>query len=439
MLRNTSRVIAAGFLMLFCSLIACAQDYSISGRVIDMQNRPVPAAIVFHLALSRRSEAAKVTAADAAVADRDGRFRFEGADPDSLDRVIYVGQREPVGVFLMRVPPFASASAMSDATVGRAFRIEPGKDLDLGDIHSQVDYHVVSLSLRGRDDSRLPKEMIDTRKIRVRVRDFRGDIVADGGLGWIGVDAPAISDDGTLRVALPQGRWSIEAAIRDENRRLRSAPASIVLGGDDHEAAILNLKLDQQRSAYDDPSPQIDSRQALEALAAMGLAFEPQTFSERAERGNTTVLRLFLAAGMDIDAHGEDGVTALMRSSRYVETVSFLLSRGAKVDLKSDAGSTALIVAAAEGHTESLQALLRAGADPNIASSTGRTALMLAAGSNHADVVELLLKAGADPFIRDEEDKSALDYATIVGAQDRAIGLLIKEAQKHRKPLARTQ
>jgi len=128
----------------------------------------------------------------------------------------------------------------------------------------------------------------------------------------------------------------------------------------------------------------------------------------------------------------EHGFSALMKGLRFVEMVRLLLHRGAKVDLKTDAGDTALSFAAAEGYLESLEELLHAGADPNSITRSGRTALMLASGNNHPEVVKLLLAAGADPLLKDKEQKSALDYATSVGADKGTTGLLLKRAQGSR-------
>jgi ankyrin repeat protein len=73
-----------------------------------------------------------------------------------------------------------------------------------------------------------------------------------------------------------------------------------------------------------------------------------------------------------------------------------LIDRGAKVDAKDRKGQTALMWAAADGHSEVVQALLQAGADPRARLKSGFTPLLFAAREGRAEAVEVLLKAGAD-------------------------------------------
>jgi cytohesin len=73
------------------------------------------------------------------------------------------------------------------------------------------------------------------------------------------------------------------------------------------------------------------------------------------------------------------------------------MSHAEPSDARHDDGSTALILAAQNGHLAVVEALLKAGADAARATTDGRTALHLAAQNGHTAVVEALLKAGADP------------------------------------------
>lgn len=72
------------------------------------------------------------------------------------------------------------------------------------------------------------------------------------------------------------------------------------------------------------------------------------------------------------------------------------LAGGAGVDVPdAEDGRTALMRAAAFGREEASSALLAVGADPRRTDVQGTTALHLAAGNGHVDVVRLLLRAGA--------------------------------------------
>ena len=77
------------------------------------------------------------------------------------------------------------------------------------------------------------------------------------------------------------------------------------------------------------------------------------------------------------------------------EAVERLAAEGASVDAKDEYGYTAVVKAAAKGHTEVVEALLRLGCDPNAPDpGVGWTALMYAAIKGHGGVVGALLEHG---------------------------------------------
>jgi ankyrin repeat protein len=115
------------------------------------------------------------------------------------------------------------------------------------------------------------------------------------------------------------------------------------------------------------------------------------------------MVAILLAAGADVDARDEHDMTPLLstpsnRTRARAAVAAALLAAGAKPDLVSDEGWTALHYAAFEGADDVAKVLLDAGADPNVTDHAGVTPLHVAAG-NHAAyerVVEALLAGGAD-------------------------------------------
>ena len=71
-----------------------------------------------------------------------------------------------------------------------------------------------------------------------------------------------------------------------------------------------------------------------------------------------------------------------------------LLSRGADINARNEAGMTALMVAAYLGRLEMVRSLSDHGADLNATDSKGSTAAMLADQSGHEDVVRILVARG---------------------------------------------
>ena len=79
-----------------------------------------------------------------------------------------------------------------------------------------------------------------------------------------------------------------------------------------------------------------------------------------------------------------------------LEAVKALLARGAKPDARERRGQTALMWAAAEGHTAVVRALIDAGADINATLDSGFTPFFFAVREGHIDVVRAFLEAGVD-------------------------------------------
>ncbi|HUW36862.1 MAG TPA: ankyrin repeat domain-containing protein [Rhodocyclaceae bacterium] len=97
--------------------------------------------------------------------------------------------------------------------------------------------------------------------------------------------------------------------------------------------------------------------QAVEKLVAAGAAINPKGWTPliyAAFGGYTTIARLLLEKGADVDAAAPNGVTALMAAARngHLKTVQLLLDHGARLDLRNQDGATASDWAAAAGNSD---------------------------------------------------------------------------------------
>jgi ankyrin repeat protein len=96
-----------------------------------------------------------------------------------------------------------------------------------------------------------------------------------------------------------------------------------------------------------------------------------------------------------------------------------LIAAGADVDRQSDdRGYSPLMDAAQKGDPVMLSLLLSAGAKPDLRSKDGQTALIICAGRGDVAMSKLLIEAGADPEIKDHLGMSAARYASLFGNAD---------------------
>ena len=119
---------------------------------------------------------------------------------------------------------------------------------------------------------------------------------------------------------------------------------------------------------------------------------------DAAEGGNIEAVKQQIAAGTDVNAKDEWGVTPLHNAATK-EIVELLIAAGADVHAKGDeAGETPLHNAAYEGHKEIAELLIAAGANVSAISDGGITPLYIATepGNPNAstELANLLRKHG---------------------------------------------
>lgn len=109
---------------------------------------------------------------------------------------------------------------------------------------------------------------------------------------------------------------------------------------------------------------------------------------------------MLLKAGADINALvSMDGRTSLhlavLNSNSNLDSLNFLLDKGAKTDIYDNEGQTPLTLAITNNKTEAVEALIKAGADVNFPTLKGDKPLELAEKTESRKIVYMLKKAGA--------------------------------------------
>ena len=126
------------------------------------------------------------------------------------------------------------------------------------------------------------------------------------------------------------------------------------------------------------------------------------------------------------------GETALhiVTQRRDITWLTYLLAKGANVNMRDARGVTALQLASNLGWLDGVELLVAQKARIDDANDAGETPLIFAVHRRDIPMMRVLLKAGADPERKDNSGRSARDYATLDGRS----GPLIAEIESSAKP-----
>lgn len=126
------------------------------------------------------------------------------------------------------------------------------------------------------------------------------------------------------------------------------------------------------------------------------------------------------------------GETALhiVAQRRDITWLSFLIAKGANVNVRDVRGVTPLQIASNLGWLDGVELLVSKQARVDDANDAGETPLIFAVHRRDIPMMRALLKAGADPDRKDNSGRSARDYAVIDGRS----GPLVTEIESSAKP-----
>lgn len=153
-----------------------------------------------------------------------------------------------------------------------------------------------------------------------------------------------------------------------------------------------------------------------------------ESLIEAIENGEHNRVKSLLTEGVNINAKGENGLTALMFAISLGQTkiANLLIDGGADVNAKMRGSLTTLMMAALANRFEGVRLLINNGADMNAIDKEGRTVLMHTAFRGKIKVVKILLNAGANINAKSTKGETALMLAAYNGNRE-VLKLLINK------------
>lgn len=146
-----------------------------------------------------------------------------------------------------------------------------------------------------------------------------------------------------------------------------------------------------------------------------------------AVEANLESVKFLVEKGADVNARDQIKSSPLLWAAGFgkPETVAYLITKGADVKATDDNGWTPLIWAAGLGQAQTVDILVKAGADLNAADKqTGDTPLLRGARTGKADSLKILIVAGANLTAKNKLGQNALHLAAMSGSPDKVQILL---------------
>ncbi|GBG24835.1 Ankyrin-2 [Hondaea fermentalgiana] len=158
-----------------------------------------------------------------------------------------------------------------------------------------------------------------------------------------------------------------------------------------------------QRAVQDDP--------ALLNATVTSRKHSPLMWALHADSGGQpAIARWLVEQGAKLDLQTNAGWTALMIACRYgqPDTAQLLIEQGAKLDLQTDAGWTALMIACRHDQPDTAQLLIEQGAKLDLQNNDKTSALMFACRHDQPGTAQVLIERGVHLDLQDVKGWTAL-------------------------------
>jgi len=155
------------------------------------------------------------------------------------------------------------------------------------------------------------------------------------------------------------------------------------------------LHVASKKGYYEIIDTLIENGATIECMTTSG--FTPLMIASYSD--HVGAIEMLLKKGAKVDNKGINGKTALMYASQkgHIKVIGILIREGADIDAQDSQGETALMMAIQNNQMKTWKVLIKTWeANINIKSDAGTTALLEAMKINHDELILLLLSKGAD-------------------------------------------
>jgi hypothetical protein len=155
------------------------------------------------------------------TADKEGIFHFKVdlSSGTKLERLLYIAGNVPSNTVAFIEPPYHQNNkrilALNKLFSPIKIKVKKNAEVDLGRLPVKILYSPVDVFVQSKNGKPLLTEENNWRTAWFRVKDFKKQIVYEGGLSRNEVERAVNLNESKIKVMMPQGVWWIEVNLSE--------------------------------------------------------------------------------------------------------------------------------------------------------------------------------------------------------------------------------